>query len=568
MKKATTIFIVLFGLITLNLSCSKDDDTLSKEQITSIYYDADNKVFVLKYNTGKIDKKEANVDYTTTPPTASVTLANGTVIRVEDAEKSGDVDSAPLPDEDKNEYVNNWIYDEMSIYYLWNDKITKSPDFSLKPDKFFDSILNKYNKTSNPDGDRFSWIQEDYAELQQSLSGGASGEIGFEYIMVGANSEYTHYYPLVLYTKKGTDAEREGIKRGQFVLAVNGQKITRDNINTMFGGIGSKKLTMAEWVLNEEGKEYELTPIEKDASITISNQAYWENPVYKDTTYTINNTEIGYLVYNFFATDPNDGSNSYDKLLMNKLSEMNSKGVKELVLDLRYNSGGAVSSAIALASALVKDRSTDNILTTSEYNSIVHNALKKEYDSDYNKDYFIDKITRNGKKVIDIPEMGLNRLYVLTGMYTASASEFVINGLKPYMNEIVLIGETTYGKNVGSISIYEEDDPKNKWGMQPIIVKYKNSLGFSDFTSGFEPDYAIDEFEDLFLYPLGDLEEPLLNRAVSLITGDGAMRTKSKVRSAETYEMKPNKKAITKKAVKFELVDDKNQENIRKVIAN
>ncbi len=73
MKKATTIFIVLFGLITLNLSCSKDDDTLSKEQITSIYYDADNKVFVLKYNTGKIDKKEANVDYTTTPPTASVT---------------------------------------------------------------------------------------------------------------------------------------------------------------------------------------------------------------------------------------------------------------------------------------------------------------------------------------------------------------------------------------------------------------------------------------------------------------------------------------------------------------
>lgn len=568
MKKATTIFIVLFGLITLNSSCSKDDDTLNKEQITSVYYDADNKVFVLKYNTGKIDKKEANIDYTTTPPTASVTLANGTVIKVEDAEKSGDVDSTPLPDEDKNEYVNNWIYDEMSIYYLWNDKITKSPNFSLKPDKFFDSLLNKYNKTSNPDGDRFSWIQEDYAELQQSLSGGASGEIGFEYIKVWADKANTHYYPLVLYTKKGTDAERQGIKRGQFVVAVDGQKITPQNERALLGGIGGKKLTMAEWVYNDDKKVYELTDTEKDASITISNQAYWENPVYKDTTYTINNTKIGYLVYNFFATDPNDGSNSYDKLLMNKLSEMNSKGVKELVLDLRYNSGGAVSSAIALASALVKDRSTDNILTTSEYNSIVHNALKKEYDSDYNKDYFIDKITRNGKKVIDIPEMGLNRLYVLTGMYTASASEFVINGLKPYMNEIVLIGETTYGKNVGSISIYEEDDPKNKWGMQPIIVKYKNSLGFSDFTSGFEPDYAIDEFEDLFLYPLGDLEEPLLNRAVSLITGDGAMRTKSKVRSAETYEMKPNKKAITKKAVKFELVDDKNQENIRKVIAN
>lgn len=253
---------------------------------------------------------------------------------------------------------------------------------------------------------------------------------------------------------------------------------------------------------------------------------------------------------------------------------MKTKGVQEMVLDLRYNSGGAVSSAIALASALVKNRSIDNILTTSEYNSIVHNALKREYGSNYNKEYFIDEITyydeetKKEEKVIDVPKMGLNRLFILTGMYTASASEFVINGLKPYMDEVVLIGDTTYGKNVGSINIYEKDDPKNKWGMQPIIVKYKNSLGFSDFTAGFEPDYAIDEFEDLYLYPLGDLEEPLLNRAVSLITGDGAMRTKSKVRSAETYGMKPNKKAITKKAVKFELIDDKNQENIRKVIAN
>ncbi len=184
---------------------------------------------------------------------------------------------------------------------------------------------------------------------------------------------------------------------------------------------------------------------------------------------------------------------------MNRLDAMKTQGINEMVLDLRYNSGGAVSSAIALASSLVKNRSTTNVLTTSQYNSIVHNELLKEYGTNYNKDYFIDKVQGT---TISIPALNLPRLYVLTSGWTASASEFVINGLKPYM-DVTLIGETTYGKNVGSISIYEENDPKNKWGMQPIVVKYFNSLGHSDFTAGFRPNHDVDEFANLYLYEFG-----------------------------------------------------------------
>ncbi len=74
----------------------------------------------------------------------------------------------------------------------------------------------------------------------------------------------------------------------------------------------------------------------------------------------------------------------------------------------------------------MKDRSTSNVLTTSQYNSIVHNSLLKEYGANYNKDYFIDMI--EGTK-IPIPSLNLPRLYVLTSGWTASASEFIINGL-------------------------------------------------------------------------------------------------------------------------------------------
>ncbi|RYF47204.1 MAG: peptidase S41, partial [Cytophagaceae bacterium] len=67
--------------------------------------------------------------------------------------------------------VNNWILANMSYYYYWNDKIPANPDKTLSPDQFFDSILYKYNATSNPTGDRFSWIQQSADELKASLSG-------------------------------------------------------------------------------------------------------------------------------------------------------------------------------------------------------------------------------------------------------------------------------------------------------------------------------------------------------------------------------------------------------------
>lgn len=462
-----------------------------------------------------------------------------------------------------NKYVNNWIQDEMSIYYYWNTKIPNKVDLSLKPDEFFDSILYKYS-ASQPDGDRFSWIEEDYEKLQNSLGGVASDEIGFDYFFYPANIEKTKYYALVTYAKLGTSALREGIDRGQFITQVDGKDITPNNYTNVFNGTGTKILSRAEWIYNEDKKEYLLTSM---PNVTISmHEDFAENPVYFDEVYEIDNKTIGYLVYNFFATDnPKNNNNEYDRLLMEKLQSIKDRGATEMILDLRYNNGGAVSSAIALSSALVKDRDTKQELVTSEYNSIVHNALIREYGADYNKEYFIDKIkTKTG--FIDIPSMGMDKIYVLTGKYTASASEFVINGLKPYM-DIILIGSKTYGKNVGSITIYEEEDPKNKWGMQPIIVKYKNSLGNSDFTDGFSPDYPVDEFEELHLVPFGDTEDPLLAKAISVITGKEPTTTKATT-SFRSSQIDKSKNISIKSPLKFEMVDDVNGEAIREIFKN
>ncbi|MBK5196233.1 MAG: hypothetical protein JJE08_09455, partial [Proteiniphilum sp.] len=532
MKKIFLYLLTVTILFAFSTSCDNDEPIIEKGTLESATYNASTKSFTLIYSSGSIEKVDAVIDNSVSPPTASATLKDGTVIAIKDANTSGEATITTSKELSNYRYVNEWIYEEMSIYYLWNDKLPKSPIYSQKPDDFFSSILNKYNPTSNPDGDRFSWIQEDYVELLKSLSGVSSDEIGFEYVKVRTNEAGTQFYLLVLYPRQGTDAEAKGIKRGRWVTKINDQNITPDNFNQLLGGSGSKKLSVADWILDTSDNSYKL---QSSGDVTIQMHSnFAENPVYMDSVYTIGNHKIGYLVYNFFARDKGkneDGSlrgpaNEYDKQLMERLSSMKSEGITDMVLDLRYNSGGAVSSAIALASALVKDRSTSNILVTSQYNSIVHNSMKNEYGSDYNKDYFIDKIQGT---TYSIPTLSLPRLYVLASGWTASASEFIINGLNPYM-EVILIGETTYGKNVGSISIYEENDPNNKWGMQPIIVRYANSLGFSDFTTGFtpEPDCEVDEFnpdgieetgDELFLFEFGDTSDPLLGKALSLITG-------------------------------------------------
>ena len=458
--------------------------------------------------------------------------------------------------------MNDWIFEEMNIYYLWNNKIPKSPDFTLTPDKFFNSLLNTFDESTNAQGDRFSWIQGNYVDLLGSLSGVSSDEIGFEFQFAWGDEAKTHYYALVTYAKQGSNAYEKNIKRGRVITKIDGKNITKSNYQNLFFGVGARTLSMADWVYDTD--KYVL---KNSGDVTIQMEKnFAETPVYLDSVYSIDNKKIGYLVYNFFAADKGDDSNDYDRLLMNRLASIKAKGATEMVLDLRYNGGGRVSSALALASALVKDRSTKNVLVTAEYNNLVHAAFKKEYGADYNKDYFLDKVQGTN---IAVPTLNLPRLYVLVTGGSASASELIINGLRPYM-DVFLIGETTYGKNVGSISIYEKDDPKNKWGMQPIIVKYYNSAGKSDFAKGFIPDVEVDEFEALNrrLVEFGNTEDPLLSVALNQITGNVSTRAGVN-RQIDTYpkmiEVKGSN-SIFKDKTRFEMYDDVRGETIRELM--
>jgi C-terminal processing protease CtpA/Prc len=415
-------------------------------------------------------------------------------------------------DNSDNSYVNNWIYKTMNVYYYWNNRLPSSPDYSLSPDKFFSSICYWYDKNTNPNGDRFSWIQDNYLDLLNALNGISSDEIGFEYTLYYLDENRVNLIGEIEYVKKGTPAEQK-LQRGQYFTEINGTLLTVNNYNTLLSNLrGNYTLSVYN------GDDSNLTDKKTVSLSTLS--TYKENPIYLDTVYTVNGKNIGYLVYNFFADDSGDGICNYDAQLAQIFTGFKSRNVSSLILDLRYNSGGSTFAATTLASMLVKNPDTKNIFYKLKYNDLI----TAEWAPDKLNQYFWDEISPDTTwnkltSPISLTNIGdnLQNFYILTGMNTASASELIINGLKPYMN-MTLLGDTTVGKNVASASFYEEKDPKNKWGMQPIIAKMYNKNDESNYTGGFYPD-IVNTDNGWDKKQLGDLNENMLNEAVSYIAG-------------------------------------------------
>jgi carboxyl-terminal processing protease len=428
-------------------------------------------------------------------------LVTSAVVLMASACKHAEDEVTPTTDATsaENQKVNDWILENMQAYYYWNDKLPSNPDKTQAPSDFFDSILYTYDETTNPTGDRFSWIQESAEELESSLSGETT-TTGMEYNLYLRSSGSTGVIAQVLYVLPNSPAAKAGIKRGDVISKVNGQLLNTDNYaSLLFTGT---TFTFGFATFNGSS----LT--DTDQSVSVTATVFQENPVFMDSVYTYGSKKIGYLVYNQFVPGANNSTaNEYDAQVDAIFSFFKNQGVNELVLDLRYNPGGYTSSSANLASLIGKGISTSSVYFKEEWNSTLTPYLTRQYGSSFFVQNFVSKAQNIGAN--------LQRVFVLTTDHTASASELIINGLEPYM-EVITIGTTTYGKNVGSITI-TDDTGEIKWGMQPIVFKSYNSLGQSDYSGGFAPNIEVEE--PAILQPLGSVQEDLLNEALYQITG-------------------------------------------------
>ena len=411
---------------------------------------------------------------------------------------SPEADSPKAVTSEANQYVNSWITENMQYWYLWNNELPEKTDMNLDPESYFRSLLNE--------DDRFSWIQNNYSELLNSLQG-ISREAGYEFALYREREGSDHVVLQILYTKPDSPAEEAGLKRGDLVSHINGQQLTTGNYKTLLDAIKDPHTLLYKSAIPQEEK------FGSSHNVSVSTVEYTENPNYLHKVIEVDGKKIGYFVYNFFASGTDGQPGRYDAETDAIFADFKAQGITDLVIDLRFNSGGSESAARNLASLIGRGVNENNIFLKRQYNNLVQDAIL--HDESLGSDYLISHYQREVNNVGD--QLSGGRVYILTSSRTASASELIINALRPFM-EVFLIGDTTYGKNVGSITLFEENDPKNTWGMQPIVVKVYNSEGESDYSTGFAPDVMHPD-NNLFLYPLGDPSEPLLGLAIGQITG-------------------------------------------------
>lgn len=413
--------------------------------------------------------------------------------------KTGDDDTGKLPVANKgnsNQTVNSWIYDAMNVYYLWGDKmpIKANTQSSLTPDKYFASLLYQYGTT-----DRFSWIEEDAEELSNSLNG-ITKSSGFSYSPFLAASGSKNVFFAVRYAIKGSPAEVAGIKRGDIITKVNGVQIDTSNYRTI---LAPDVLTFTLGEMGSGG----VTSIAKTVNVT---KAVIQNfPVHYKTVLTVGNKKVGYLVYNQFITGTATNGAQFDNELRAAFGEFKAAGISELVLDLRYNGGGAISSANILSSLIVKDLKPGTLMAKQIWSpnaKLLFNLPESAYETNW-----MNEGNNPGT---------LQRVFVLTSNGTASASELVINNLKPFM-EVITIGENTYGKDVGSVTIDDENNGYRwKWGLQPIVLRTVNAKGEASYGTkdGFAPTHRV--ADNIIPYKaFGDPQETYLQVALGLISG-------------------------------------------------
>ena len=411
--------------------------------------------------------------------------------------------------------VQDFIWKGLNQYYLWQPDVPNLGDDRFANQNALNSFLSGYSKPEtlfdalrvNESIDRFSWIVDNYLELEGQLQGTSKNngvEFGLSY-MPGSTTEIFGY---VKYIIANSDAATKNIKRGDFFTAVNGTKITLNNYNSLlFGANENYTLNLADY----NG----TTIVGNGKSVSLTKTVLTENPILVNKVLiTPGSHKIGYLMYNAFYAD-------FDTKLNDAFGELKSAGITDLVLDLRYNSGGSILSATRLAS-MITGQFTGKVFAKQQWNPKIQAFFEKEDPNSLNN-YFTDKISNT-----PINSVNMNRVYILTANGTASASELVINGLKPHI-DVVQIGDVTVGKNVGSVTVYDSPDftdekrnPNHKYAMQPIVLKIVNSAGFGDYFNGLQPNYTLKETLST-LGTLGDTAEPLLSAAISKITGTGRM---------------------------------------------
>jgi carboxyl-terminal processing protease len=407
--------------------------------------------------------------------------------------------TTPTTTASQQDLLKDSVYLYTKETYLWQDVIPAYAQFNPRQytgatdQEAAQNVMDAIKKLQPLD--RFSFVTT--RAVSDGLESGQNLDYGFfvKAAYVDKAQPYDSAYWFVSYVYNNSPAASAGVQRGWILDKINGTSLRYDQPsvdilnNTFFGTTTTAAFSF----------------IKADGSLQTSNVAkadFQANSILYKNVLSAGGKQVGYLVFNQFFGQPSRTE------LGQAFNYFQAQGINELVVDLRYNRGGSTETQDTLANLIAPTSANNQKMYTYIFNSTLQN---NQHQLIRNKLGYGDVFSPAANTVNFQKAGGLNlsRVFFIVSGSTASASELLINNLKPYM-DVKLIGDKTYGKPVGffPIPVYDLD-------IYPISFKTVNSAGNADYYSGFTPDKSA---SDGVNNAWGDIHEPCLSAALNYIS--------------------------------------------------
>ena len=365
------------------------------------------------------------------------------------------------------EMARDTLYFIMHDWYYWYNLMpsVNREDYA-DPYKLMDAMRYK-------ELDRWSFVA-DYDAFMAQMQGSFVGH-GFRIGLDDADNAR------IVMIYKYSPLYAQGVRRGWIVEKINGTDVApvlisgNSDAYTSLIGPSTAGITNIFLFRKPDGTE---------TTISSTKSAFTVNSVLLYDTLHLSSGVTGHLVFEAFI-EPSENE------LATAFAYFKANGATDLILDLRYNSGGYLYIAQELASYIA-----GNGYQSTQFVNLTYN----------------DKHTTSNASfpfVATPSSLALSRLVVITTRETASASECVMNGLKPLMN-VVSLGDTTNGKPVGM----DGGDIGKKYFVAPVTFKIVNRNNEGDYFSGFFPDALV---SDDITHDFKDRQELCLKEAISYL---------------------------------------------------
>lgn len=388
--------------------------------------------------------------------------------------------------------LDEWVTATLRENYLWYAELPedKKMNFFLTPEAFLKSIVSKED---------FGMSFIDTIRQIPPLS------YGFDYSLYRIVNNDTAYNALITYILPDSPASKAGLKRGQWIMKVNDEYITKKSEPELLDTGKAIGLLMGRYTrqIDEETEEEIGVVVQTGTAEMEAEQPVEDNPINYHAVLTASNgVKVGYLVYSHFTAGSTTDSQVYNDKLRNISREFADAGITHFILDLRYNTGGSLECAQLLSTLLTPAATLDTPFATLKYNDkLTHKNHSLLFDT---------KLIETGAN------LNIQWGCVLTSGTTTGVSGTMMNCLFP-LKRWALVGSALPCYGVATEAFI---NPKYPWSLNPVVCSVFNSDGDTNRNMSLSAAATVSETTDLLQFlPFGDKKEALLSVALGLIDG-------------------------------------------------